>query len=108
MCSLIASGLADDVAAGHPGVAGGRLHDRGQQPHGGGLARAVGPDQAEDLALGHAQRQPVHGGHVAERLGQAIGADGVHGDSAISFQLSAFSYQLSAAKSSALASAVRG
>ena len=68
-------GLADDVMAGHPGVAAVGVHDRRQQPHGGGLAGAVGPDQAEDFPLGHVEVQIVHRGQVAERLRQVFRAD---------------------------------
>ncbi len=49
-----------------------------KQPHGGGLAGAVGPHQAEDLPLGHGERQLVHRGQIAEPLRQLIGFDGVH------------------------------
>ena len=71
-------GLADDVPAGHPGVAGRRVHDGRQQPHGGRLAGAVGPDQAEDFPLRHVEVQIDHGGQIAERLRQVFRADHGH------------------------------
>ena len=72
-------GLAHDVMAGDPGIAAGRLQNARQEPHGRGLARAVGPHQPEDLRLTDAERKLVHGGHAVEGAAQAIGADGVHG-----------------------------
>src|ERR1700694_510584 len=36
-----------------------------------GLARSVGPDDADDVALGDLEGHAVHGGHSAEALGDA-------------------------------------
>ena len=41
------------------------------------LARAVGPDQPDDLAPLDRERDVVHGGEAAEALGQPL--DGQHG-----------------------------
>ena len=41
---------------------------RGEQTHGGGLAGAVGAEQAKADAGGHLQVEPVDGGNVAEAL----------------------------------------
>ena len=80
MFSLIRSGFADDVVAGAPRPSPllGSMID-GQQPHGRGLAGAVGPHQAEDFPLRHGERQIIHGGQIAEPLRQMVGLDGVHG-----------------------------
>ena len=43
----------------------GRLHQRGQHAEGAGLSRAVRPDQAEDFARRHAQREIIHGDEIA-------------------------------------------
>jgi hypothetical protein len=43
-------GLADHVQAGHLGVAGVGAQQGGQDPHGGGLAGAVGAEQPQDAA----------------------------------------------------------
>ena len=57
------------------GAARRRLGQAQQHQRGGGLARAVGAEQAEDLALLHAQFQFIHGGDAAVALGQAPGFD---------------------------------
>jgi hypothetical protein len=48
----------------------GRQHPE-DDPHGGGLAGAVGADEAEHLALGDGERQVVEGDQVAVAAGQA-------------------------------------
>jgi hypothetical protein len=45
--------LGEDVEPGDAGVAGIGPRQRGQDPHGGGLARAVGAEQPEDGARPH-------------------------------------------------------
>jgi hypothetical protein len=55
--------LPDDVEPGHPGLAGVRAGQGGQDPHRGGLAGAVRAEQAEHGAARHGQVDPVeHGG----------------------------------------------
>jgi hypothetical protein len=71
-------GLVHHMKAVHPGFAGGGLQDGGQQAHGGGLARAIGPHEAEDLAFGLVERQAIHGRDVLEVAGESGDAQGVH------------------------------
>src|SRR5204863_2601312 len=40
-----------------------------------GLARAIGPEEAEDLALAHIEVDGVHRGEIAEALGQLVCVD---------------------------------
>ena len=49
-----------------------------QQVEDRGLARAVGPDEAEDLALLHREREVVHRGHAAEVLRDALRSQEAH------------------------------
>jgi len=71
--------LATDVVAGHPGRPAGRLGQRRHHPHGGGLARTVGTEQAEHRARRHREADPVDGWFVdcraAEPLDQVNGLD---------------------------------
>ena len=67
--------LRADGAAHHPGVAFRGVEDPRQEAHDGGLPRAVGPHQAEDLPFLDGERQPVHGDGAAEDAAQALGAD---------------------------------
>ena len=63
--------LGDDVPAGEPGGAGGRGDGPGEHADGGGLAGAVGPQEAEDLAGEDVEVDATHGLHIARvRLGQ--------------------------------------
>ena len=48
----------------------------GEHLHGGGLAAAVGAQEAEDLALGDGEADVPHGGEVAEFQGQVLRHDG--------------------------------
>src|SRR4029077_8745771 len=48
----------------------------GQHLDRGGLPRAVGPQEAEDLALRHGERDVVHSHEVAETTRQAPDVDG--------------------------------
>jgi hypothetical protein len=41
-------------------------------PHGGGLARPVGADEAEHLAFAHGEREVVEGDQVAVAAGQSL------------------------------------
>ena len=54
-----------DVAADHDGSGGGR-DETGDHAHGGGLAGAVGPEEAEDFAALHRERDPCHGPFCSE------------------------------------------
>ena len=49
------------VQAVDPGAARRRADQAGQHAHGGRLARAVGAQEAEHLALVHLQVEPIHG-----------------------------------------------
>src|ERR1700728_337974 len=53
--------LHGQVQAGDPDPARGRGQGRGEHRHRGRLPRAVGPEQAEQLALGHGEADPVDG-----------------------------------------------
>ena len=55
--------VADDVVAEHAPLAGGRMQEAEQQPDGRRLARAVGPQEAEDLAFANVDREVVQGAH---------------------------------------------
>src|SRR6185295_4871353 len=71
-----AHGLAGDEC-----LAGSRTDETEQHLQGGGLSRAVGPEQAEDLARAHLERQVRHRTHPArpeadpEGLAQCLRAD---------------------------------
>jgi hypothetical protein len=67
---LDAGGLAGDREAGDAGVAGARGQQAAEHADGGGLARAVGAEVAEDLAAGDVKRDGVDGGEVAEAAGE--------------------------------------
>ena len=68
-------GLGHDVVAGDGGGAGGGGDEARKHAHGGGLAGAVGAEEAEDLALVEAEGDIVHRGEAAEPLGQARDLD---------------------------------
>jgi len=71
--------LAADVVAKHLTLA---LVGRQQAAHhadGGGLARAVGTKEADDLALRHAHRHVIDHGPAAEALDEPADLDRVHG-----------------------------
>jgi hypothetical protein len=53
-------------------LAGVRFQHPEHDPHGGGLAGAVGPDEPEHLVLGHGEREVVQGDQVAVAAGQAL------------------------------------
>ena len=70
-----AVGIVDDREAVDERVAGGRLVERGQDPHAGRLAGAVGADVAEHLARGDRERHVVHRVRVVEHAMQAAELD---------------------------------
>jgi hypothetical protein len=53
-------------------LAGVGLQHPQHDPHGGGLAGAVGTDEPEHLALGDGERQVVEGDQVAVAAGQTL------------------------------------
>jgi len=53
-------------------LAGIGFEDAEDDPHGGGLAGAVGPDEAEHLAFRDGEREFVEGDQVAVAAGQAL------------------------------------
>ena len=55
-----------------------RAQDTGEDAHQGGLAGAVGADEAEQLALVHFQRDVLYGDHSAESQGDVLGAEQGH------------------------------
>ena len=69
--------LGHHVVAGHPGPPGGRAQERGEHAHEGGLAGAVRPEEAEDLALLDDQVDAGDGGEVAEAPDEALRLDRV-------------------------------
>ena len=70
--------LADHVEAGHRGLTGVRVRQRREDLHGGRLAGAVRPQQAEHRARLDGQAHAVERAHVAGiRLHEASGLDGV-------------------------------
>ncbi len=68
--------LLDHVVAGHPDDAGVGPDEGGDGADEGGLARAVGPEQGDELAGLDGQVEAVEGLDGAEALGQAAGVDG--------------------------------
>ena len=67
--------ILGDRDAGHGGVAGVGRAQRGQDPDGGRLARPVGTDEAEDLALGDGEGDLVQGDPAPELLVEALDRD---------------------------------
>ena len=61
------------IVAGNPRPAGRRLEDRGQHAHGGRLPGPVGPQQADQLPLGHLEVELLHRREFIETLGQILG-----------------------------------
>ena len=55
--------LLQHVVPEHPGRTTVGPEDGGQDPHGGGLAGAVGAEEPEDGAFGHGEADPVEGAH---------------------------------------------
>ena len=72
-------GVAHDIVAEDLGRAGGGREKRGEDAQRGGLARAVGADEAEEIAAVDGQVERTERGHGAVRAGQADGVDGGNG-----------------------------
>ena len=64
-----------DVDAGDPGRAVRRRDEAGQEPHRRRLARPVGPEEGDDLALGDRERHVPDRQERAELLAEPIGFD---------------------------------
>ena len=60
---------------GDPGLAAIGVHDRREHPHGGRLARAVGPNETEDLAFLDGQREVVEGSKAVKFLDKMFSAN---------------------------------
>jgi hypothetical protein len=71
-----ALGLGGDVDPGHPGASLRGRREPAQHADQGGLAGAVGPEQAEDLAPPDGQRDLIDGKEAAETARQAVAFDG--------------------------------
>ena len=71
--------FAGDVEAGHPGRAFGGVGQGAEDLDGGGLARAVGPEEAEGLARPHVQVDAGHGLDLLEALDQSPDGNGRRG-----------------------------
>ncbi len=69
-------GVGDDVLAQDADAAGLRGDRAGEHADGRGLAAAVRAEEPEDLASGDVEVDAVHGGEVAETLGEAAHGDG--------------------------------
>jgi hypothetical protein len=65
--------VGQQVMAGHGGGPGVRPQQRGEDADQGGLARAVGAKEGDDLARGHGQVNPVEDGLAPEGLADAHG-----------------------------------
>jgi len=65
--------VADHVVAADLGVTAVRAQQGGQDPHRGGLARAVRAQQAEYRAASHGEVDPVQGDGPVEPLDQPFG-----------------------------------
>src|SRR5215472_3397141 len=65
----------DDIAARDAGAAAGGVDLAGEQANGGGLARAVGAEQAKDVAAPHAEADARRGLFRAEAAAQVVGLD---------------------------------
>ena len=68
--------LALHVVPGHAGRAAGQPRERAEHADRGRLARAVRPQEAEDLARGHLEIDAAHGLDLAVALGQPANPDG--------------------------------
>src|SRR5262249_12638280 len=68
-------GVVVDRVAADRGLAPGGVEQGGQDAHGGGLAGAVGADEAVDVALLQLEAEPVEGVQLAVHLGQLAGLD---------------------------------
>jgi hypothetical protein len=68
-------GILGHVMARDPGLALARIEQTAQHPQRGGLARAIGADQSEDLAAGDLQIQAIDRGQRVEAPGEVPRAD---------------------------------
>ena len=68
-------GLLSDVVAEDARGSGVGLEHGGEDPDRGGLARAVGPQQAEDRTGRDLEVDPVQREHLAEALGETLDLD---------------------------------
>ncbi len=73
-----AVGIGANVVPGDARRARSRRRERGHHADQRGLARAVGPEQAEDFSLGDAEADVVHGHELAELFRQMVDFDRVH------------------------------
>ena len=71
------AGLGHHVVARHAGPAAAGAQERGEHPHQRGLARPVGSEEPEDLALLHHEVDTGHSHQVAESPDETFGFDGV-------------------------------
>ena len=67
--------LERHVLAAQQDAAGRRQFEPGDHAQRGGLAAAGGPEQAEEVAVGHGERGVAHGGERPERFVQILDAD---------------------------------
>jgi hypothetical protein len=68
---------AQQVGAGNACLAAGGAQQAAQHAEDGGLASAVRPQQAEDLAPAHCEADVVHGGEGPEAADQIGDGDGI-------------------------------
>ncbi len=68
--------LRGDVEAAHHGASGSGRQQPAQHADGGGFARAVGSQKAENLAGATSSDNVVHGDEIAEALDQLLDVDG--------------------------------
>ncbi len=68
-------GLADDIVTGNRCLARIGVHDRGQQPHGRRLARAVGTNETEDFTFFDLQGKTVKSGNAVKLFCKTLSDD---------------------------------
>src|SRR5262249_14618447 len=85
-------GVPEDVEAVDGGGAGSGRQEAGKDPHGGGLAGAVGPEEADDAAARHVEGDVADGGVVAVELGESVNVD--HGGNSSSGNRGSFRRRL--------------
>ena len=73
----MASDCGGDVQAADGRASGSWLQQTAQHPDGGGFARAVGAEEAEDLAALDVQVDMIHGDEAAEAFHQVVDFDSV-------------------------------
>ncbi len=69
-------GIADDVVSGHHRRAAGGRNQRGEHADERAFARAVGSEQAEDLAALHREADVIHRQQRAKAFADALHVDG--------------------------------